>query len=210
MLNLMQNPYCDEHFLFCCLFNLNNFIYYQGDDPYFNKLIRILATRCMTQVISLKYEFFSNLIADGHFWNPVLYKWRQFTSIVETSVLQNINIMGLQLRCILISPLLFDDMQVWACLCCQFSDIVLLFWVLSHYFIADVIVHRLLAASLGIFKLPTLFLDRPKLTTIADSMKYTLHLSYLLWLGTLHNAISISTPNLLKKYHIYMLTLVLF
>jgi hypothetical protein len=26
----------------------------QGDDPYFNKLIRILATRCMTQVTPLE------------------------------------------------------------------------------------------------------------------------------------------------------------
>lgn len=26
---------------------------FQGDDPYFNKLIRILATRCMSQVFSI-------------------------------------------------------------------------------------------------------------------------------------------------------------
>ncbi|KAJ6419717.1 hypothetical protein OIU84_029771 [Salix udensis] len=35
---------------------------------------------------------------------------------------------------------------------------------------ADVIVHRLLAASIGIYKLPTIFQDRPQLTSIADSM----------------------------------------
>lgn len=37
------------------------------------------------------------------------------------------------------------------------------------FFHADVIVHRLLAASLGIYKLPTVFQDRPQLTSIADS-----------------------------------------
>lgn len=30
-------------------------MFLQGDDPYFNKLIRILATRCMTQVISFEW-----------------------------------------------------------------------------------------------------------------------------------------------------------
>lgn len=34
---------------------------------------------------------------------------------------------------------------------------------------ADVIVHRLLAASLGIDKLPPVFQDRSQLTSIADS-----------------------------------------
>lgn len=63
-----------------------------------------------------------------------LYKWRQFTSIVETSVLQNINIMDLQLLCIPISPLLFDDMQVWACLVLSvWWHYPLLLWVFSHF-----------------------------------------------------------------------------
>lgn len=35
--------------------------------------------------------------------------------------------------------------------------------------LVDVIVHRLLAASLGIYKLPGVFQDRPKLTSISDS-----------------------------------------
>ncbi|XP_019087945.1 PREDICTED: DIS3-like exonuclease 2 isoform X1 [Camelina sativa] len=34
---------------------------------------------------------------------------------------------------------------------------------------ADVFVHRLLAASLGIYKLPTVFQDRSQLTSVADS-----------------------------------------
>jgi hypothetical protein len=34
----------------------------QGDDPYFNKLIRILATRCMTQVSSF-YPVYMDLIS---------------------------------------------------------------------------------------------------------------------------------------------------
>lgn len=43
---------------------------------------------------------------------------------------------------------------------------------LEHFFPVDVIVHRLLAASLGIYKLPTIFQDRPQLTSIADSMEH--------------------------------------
>lgn len=39
----------------------------------------------------------------------------------------------------------------------------------QNFYLADVIVHRLLAASLGIYKLPTIFQDRPQLTSIADS-----------------------------------------
>lgn len=35
--------------------------------------------------------------------------------------------------------------------------------------LVDVIVHRLLAASLGIYQLPGVFQDRPKLTSISDS-----------------------------------------
>ncbi|GKB29699.1 exosome complex exonuclease RRP44 homolog A, partial [Tanacetum coccineum] len=38
--------------------------------------------------------------------------------------------------------------------------------------VADVIVHRLLAASLGIYKLPTIFQDRPQLTSIASNLNY--------------------------------------
>ncbi|KAK2999539.1 hypothetical protein RJ639_023329, partial [Escallonia herrerae] len=39
---------------------------------------------------------------------------------------------------------------------------------------ADVIVHRLLAASLGIYKLPNIFQDRPQLTSIADILRICL------------------------------------
>ena len=36
------------------LFGLNSRgVPFQGDDPYFNKLIRILTTRCMSQVIEI-------------------------------------------------------------------------------------------------------------------------------------------------------------
>lgn len=36
------------------LFGLNSCgVPFQGDDPYFNKLIRILTTRCMSQVIEI-------------------------------------------------------------------------------------------------------------------------------------------------------------
>ena len=129
----------------------------------------------MTQVISLKYCILINLTAYGHFWKMFLYKWRLFTSIAETSVLQNINIMGLQHLCIPISPLLFDDTQVRACVVFSVWWHYLIVLGLHPFFsIADVIVHRLLAASLGIYKLPTLFHDRLKLTTIADSMKHSL------------------------------------
>lgn len=39
-------------------------------------------------------------------------------------------------------------------------------------FLADVIVHRLLAASLGISKLPDVFQEGPRLTSIADSKDF--------------------------------------
>lgn len=45
---------------------------------------------------------------------------------------------------------------------------------MKHFSMADVIVHRLLAAALGIYKLPGVFQDRPQLTSIADSMDYFL------------------------------------
>ncbi|RZC91173.1 hypothetical protein C5167_027237 [Papaver somniferum] len=38
-----------------------------------------------------------------------------------------------------------------------------------HY---DVVVHTLLAAALGIYKLPPIFQDRPQLTRIADNFNY--------------------------------------
>nr|GEY04817.1 heat shock protein 70 [Tanacetum cinerariifolium] len=55
---------------------------------------------------------------------------------------------------------------LWAC--CTF--IYTLHLTSRRY--ADVIVHRLLAASLGIYKLPTIFQDRPQLTSIASSLNY--------------------------------------
>lgn len=50
--------------------------------------------------------------------------------------------------------------------------------------LADVIVHRLLAASLGIYKLPGVFQDRPKLTSISDS-KYCFSLCLVFVLNAL-------------------------
>ncbi|KAF4357809.1 hypothetical protein F8388_024420 [Cannabis sativa] len=104
-----------------------------GNDPYFNKLIRILATRCMTQYC-------------------VAFLWiiicRRYISVVEILALRNIFITGSRHLYILILHLLSEDMQ------------------------ANVIVHRLLAASLGIYKLPTVFQDRPQLTSIADNLNY--------------------------------------
>lgn len=41
--------------------------------------------------------------------------------------------------------------------------------ILELSVLADVVVHRLLSASLGIHKLPSVFQDRPQLTSIADS-----------------------------------------
>lgn len=43
-----QQAHTRTHNILC--FWLNHLIIFQGSDPYFNKLIRILATRCMTQV----------------------------------------------------------------------------------------------------------------------------------------------------------------
>ncbi|CAA0823316.1 ribonuclease II family protein, partial [Striga hermonthica] len=87
-----------------------------GDDPYFNKLIRILATRCMTQAV--------------YFCSGDL------------------------------SPPEFSHYGLAAPLYTHFTSPI------RRY--ADVIVHRLLAASLGISKLPDIFQERPRLTCIAD------------------------------------------
>jgi len=91
-----------------------------GDDPYFNKLIRILATRCMTQAV---------YFCSGDLTLPEFYHY------------------GLSAR-----------------LYTHFTSPI------RRY--ADVIVHRLLAAALGIYKLPGVFQDRPQLTSIADNLNY--------------------------------------
>ncbi|OWM70476.1 exosome complex exonuclease RRP44 homolog A [Punica granatum] len=91
-----------------------------GDDPYFNKLIRILATRCMTQAV----YFCSGDLSppEYHHYGLAAPLYTHFTSPIR------------------------------------------------RY--ADVIVHRLLAASLGIYKLPTVFQDAAQLTSIADNLNY--------------------------------------
>lgn len=58
----------------------------QGEDPYFNKLIRILATRCMTQVILIECSkpenFFSFYVLVIYDLFPLSY--RQYISVVAT------------------------------------------------------------------------------------------------------------------------------
>ncbi|XP_031495106.1 exosome complex exonuclease RRP44 homolog A [Nymphaea colorata] len=91
-----------------------------GEDPYFNKLIRILATRCMTQAV---YFCSGDLNpSEFHHYGLAAPLYTHFTSPIR------------------------------------------------RY--ADVIVHRLLAAALGIAKLPPVFQDKLQLTSIADNLNY--------------------------------------
>ncbi|KAL4186407.1 hypothetical protein AMTRI_Chr09g13970 [Amborella trichopoda] len=92
----------------------------QSDDPYFNKLVRILTTRCMTQAV--------------YFCSGDL------------------------------TPSEFNHYGLAAPLYTHFTSPI------RRY--ADVIVHRLLAAALGIIKLPPVFQDKAQLTSIADNLNY--------------------------------------
>lgn len=91
-----------------------------GEDAYFNKLIRILATRCMSQAV----YFCSGDLTPPEFNHYGLASplYTHFTSPIR------------------------------------------------RY--ADVIVHRLLATSLGISELPDVFRDRTQLTSLADNLNY--------------------------------------
>ena len=107
-----------------------------------------------------------------------LEKWfpfcRQFIFVVGNLVLQNIIIMGLQHLYTRISHHLLDDMQVGISVN-SFNNPIFAWSVVCYNelklpVLADVIVHRLLAASLSISKLPSIFQDRVQLTSISDSM----------------------------------------
>ncbi|CAI9110453.1 OLC1v1010476C1 [Oldenlandia corymbosa var. corymbosa] len=91
-----------------------------GSDPYFNKLIRILATRCMSQAV----YFCSGELSAPEYYHYGLAAplYTHFTSPIR------------------------------------------------RY--ADVFVHRLLAASLGINRLPDVFQDKAQLTNISDNLNY--------------------------------------
>ena len=105
---------------------------------------------------------------------------RPCISVVEISALQSMFIMVLLHLCTPILLLLLGDMQVgkyfeFLKICYEQLKVVLFVLLTKsffHNFILDVIVHRLLAASLGISKLPAVFQDRPQLTSIADSKLY--------------------------------------
>nr|ATB19629.1 putative ATRRP44A [Callitropsis funebris] len=91
-----------------------------GDDPYFNKLVRILTTRCMSQAV---YFCSGDLTPpEFHHYGLAAPLYTHFTSPIR------------------------------------------------RY--ADVIVHRLLAAALGLSKLPAVFHERTQLTSIADNLNY--------------------------------------
>lgn len=107
-------------------------------------------------------------------------QFRQFISVVGISAPQSFSIMDLQRCCIHILPPLSGDMQVHKyfniCVYLLLTNSRLInhrqnycIYVTSLSSLADVVVHRLLAASLGIYKLPNIFQDRPQLTSIADS-----------------------------------------
>ena len=95
---------------------------------------------------------------------------RLCTSVVGISLLQNIFIMGLRHPYILIlHPLSGDKLvsQSWSFF--HVFSPVRCYITLLLSLVLDVFVHRLLAASLRIYKLPTVFQDRPQLTSVADN-----------------------------------------
>ncbi|CAI5989721.1 unnamed protein product [Closterium sp. NIES-65] len=111
-----------------------------GPDPYFNKLIRILTTRCMTQGPGPCFDNLTRILTTRCMTQAVYFPSGQ------------------------LAPAEYHHYGLAAPIYTHFTSPI------RRY--ADVVVHRLLAAAIGLTPLPDQTKDKTALTALTDNLNY--------------------------------------